>query len=59
MCKFPVAQFETDQGRQAMVAEALQSFASGVASGSIRTIDLTQTLSPDTPTLVLPPEFGQ
>jgi kynurenine formamidase len=42
-----------------MAAEALQAFASGVASGSIRTIDLTQTLSEDTPTLVLPPEFGQ
>jgi kynurenine formamidase len=38
---------------------ALQDFASAVASGSIRTVDLTQTLSPDTPTLVLPPEFGQ
>ena len=42
-----------------MVAEALNAFASGVASGAIRTVDLTQTLSPDTPTLVLPPEFGQ
>lgn len=42
-----------------MVAEALKEFASGVASGGIRTVDLTQTLSPDTPTLVLPPEFGQ
>lgn len=42
-----------------MATEALQAFASGVASGSIRTVDLTQTLSPDTPTLVLPPEFGQ
>lgn len=42
-----------------MVAEALKAFASGVATGSIRTVDLTQTLSPDTPTLVLPPEFGQ
>jgi len=42
-----------------MVAESLSAFASGVASGAIRTIDLTQTLSPDTPTLVLPPEFGQ
>ena len=42
-----------------MVAEALQAFASGVASGTIRTVDLTQTLSEDTPTLVLPPEFGQ
>lgn len=42
-----------------MVADALMSFAAGVASGSIRTVDLTQTLSSDTPTLVLPPEFGQ
>jgi len=40
-------------------SEALREFAKGVASGSIRTVDLTQTLSPDTPTLVLPPEFGQ
>ena len=37
----------------------LRAFALGVASGAIRTVDLTQTLSPDTPTLVLPPEFGQ
>lgn len=42
-----------------MSAGALHEFAKGVASGSIRTVDLTQTLSPDTPTLVLPPEFGQ
>src|SRR3546814_11495222 len=42
-----------------MAAEALRAFASGVAAGTIRTVDLTQTLSPDTPTLVLPPEFGQ
>ena len=42
-----------------MGAEALHAFASGVASGAIRTVDLTQTLSPDTPTLMLPPEFGQ
>src|SRR3546814_5828560 len=46
-------------GRGNMAAEALRAFASGVASGTIRTVDLTQTLSPDTPTLVLPPEFGQ
>ncbi|MGV2494977.1 cyclase family protein [Pelagerythrobacter aerophilus] len=42
-----------------MVAETLQAFASGMASGRIRTVDLTQILSPDTPTLVLPPQFGQ
>lgn len=42
-----------------MTATTLQQFAADVASGAIRTIDLTQTLSADTPTLVLPPEFGQ
>ncbi len=42
-----------------MTTQTLQQFAAGVASGTIRTVDLTQTLSPDTPTLVLPPEFGQ
>ncbi|NIJ66197.1 kynurenine formamidase [Sphingomonas leidyi] len=42
-----------------MTSQTLESFAAGIASGAIRTIDLTQTLSPDTPTLVLPPEFGQ
>ena len=42
-----------------MTANITQQFVAGVASGAIRTIDLTQTLSPETPTLVLPPEFGQ
>ncbi len=42
-----------------MSQEVLESFASMVAGGTIRTIDLTQTLSEDTPVLVLPPEFGQ
>ncbi|MAU08515.1 MAG: cyclase [Anaerolineaceae bacterium] len=37
----------------------LQQLAAEIASGAILTIDLTQTLSPDTPTLVLPPEFNQ
>jgi kynurenine formamidase len=30
-----------------------------MVSGGARLIDLTQTLSPDFPTIVLPPEFGQ
>jgi kynurenine formamidase len=42
-----------------MEQSALQAFAAGVAAGTIRTVDLTQTLSEDTPVLVLPPEFGQ
>jgi kynurenine formamidase len=37
----------------------LMSFARAVSQGSIRVIDLTQTLSQDFPTIVLPPEFGQ
>lgn len=39
--------------------DVLSSLATGIAAGSIRVIDLTQTLSEDTPVLVLPPEFGQ
>lgn len=34
-------------------------FADALAHGTIRIIDLTQTLSPEFPTLVLPPQFGQ
>ena len=37
----------------------LKALASGVSSGAVRVIDLTQTLSADTPTLVLPPPFAQ
>ena len=35
------------------------SFARAVASGEIRVVDLTQTLSQDFPTIVLAPELGQ
>lgn len=37
----------------------LQTLAQALSSGTIRVIDLTQPLSPDTPTIALPPEFGQ
>lgn len=37
----------------------LAQLASHLQSGAIRIVDLTQTLSEDTPTLILPPEFGQ
>jgi kynurenine formamidase len=37
----------------------LSQFAQDIASGTIRTIDLTQPLSEDTPLLVLPEPFGQ
>ena len=37
----------------------LSAFAESISRGTIRTIDLTQTLSEDTPVLVLPDQFGQ
>ena len=40
---------------QAMLAQ----FARAISDGAIRTIDLTQPLSEDTPLLVLPEPFGQ
>jgi kynurenine formamidase len=41
------------------MSEQLARFAAACAAGSIRVIDLTQVLSEDFPTLVLPPPFGQ
>ena len=37
----------------------LAAFATDLMAGKIRVIDLTQTLSPEFPTIALPPEFGQ
>jgi kynurenine formamidase len=42
-----------------MSADVLAAFATAIASGGIRVVDLTQTLDPDFPTIVLPPELGQ
>jgi kynurenine formamidase len=42
-----------------MTATLLSDLASAIASARVRTIDLTQPLSADTPALQLPPEFGQ
>lgn len=39
--------------------QGLMKFAADLASGAIKVVDLTQTLSEDTPVLVLPPQFGQ
>jgi len=41
------------------MADVLARFAAACAAGSIRVIDLTHTLSPDFPTLVLPEPYGQ
>jgi kynurenine formamidase len=37
----------------------LARFAQAIAGGTVRVVDLTQTLSPEFPTIVLPPELGQ
>jgi kynurenine formamidase len=37
----------------------LIAFAGAIARGTIRVVDLTQTLAPEFPTITLPPEFGQ
>lgn len=41
------------------MTDILATFAQAVASGGITVVDLTQTLSEDTPLLVLPEPFGQ
>ncbi len=38
---------------------ARSDFGDLLTSGGVRLVDLTQTLSPNFPTMVLPPEFGQ
>ena len=35
----------------------LARFAQAIAGGTVRVVDLTQTLSPEFPTIVLPPEL--
>lgn len=42
-----------------MGAFDLLKFSAAIADGSVRVVDLTFTLSPDFPVIVLPPEFGQ
>ena len=42
-----------------MSENALQALAGALSAGAIETVDLTHTLDPDFPVIVLPPEFGQ
>ena len=42
-----------------MSADTLIHLVAELAAGKIRLVDLTQTLSPDFPPIVLPPEMGQ
>ena len=38
---------------------SLESLAADIASGAVQIVDLTHTLDPDFPVIILPPEFGQ
>ncbi|MFK7858799.1 MAG: cyclase family protein [Granulosicoccus sp.] len=38
---------------------SLESLATDIATGAVRIVDLTHTLDPDFPVIILPPEFGQ
>jgi len=40
-------------------SSTLEALAASISSGDIETVDLTHTLDPDFPVIVLPPEFGQ
>ncbi len=42
-----------------MSADTLARLVQGISGGGIRVVDLSQTLAPDFPPIVLPPEFGQ
>ncbi|MBH1973864.1 MAG: cyclase family protein [Rhodobacteraceae bacterium] len=42
-----------------MTRSVLADLALQMASGAVRVVDLTHTLDPDFPVIVLPPEFGQ
>ena len=42
-----------------MATSTLARLAADLGSGRIRVVDLTQTLAPEFPQIVLPPEFGQ
>ena len=46
------------QRSSGMSAQLLAQFATAIASGSVRIVDLTQTLKPSTPVIQLPPPFA-
>ncbi|WP_146344900.1 cyclase family protein [Falsiphaeobacter marinintestinus] len=41
------------------MSDALIQLAQALADGSVKVVDLTHTLDPDFPVIILPPEFGQ
>ena len=52
----PVGYLDKKEGED--VSDLLQKFASFIANGRIRVVDLTQTLKPSTPVIQLPPPFA-
>ncbi len=42
-----------------MSLNTLATLAAEIATGAVRIVDLTHTLDPDFPVIILPPEFGQ
>lgn len=42
-----------------MTVATLTELTTGISSGTLRIVDLTHTLDPDFPVIILPPEFGQ
>ena len=42
-----------------MSKNPLVSLATALGDGSVEVVDLTHTLDPDFPVIILPPEFGQ
>ena len=48
----------TTQRSSGMSGQLLAQFAAAIADGSIRVVDLTQTLKPSTPVIQLPPPFA-
>lgn len=41
------------------MSDAIAQMSAALASGAVRIVDLTHTLDPDFPVIILPPEFGQ
>ena len=39
--------------------DALSNVALAITTGAVQVVDLTHTLDPDFPVIILPPEFGQ
>jgi kynurenine formamidase/2-keto-3-deoxy-L-rhamnonate aldolase RhmA len=59
MNRFNDSTHSATQGSSAMSSTLLMQFASAIADGKIRVVDLTQTLKPSTPVIQLPTPFAQ